>query len=208
METIISLCDESGIWSAPYLEAGYRVVQVDPKLKPSKQGNLVHLSMTVQQFLQWLPTFENVVGILMAPPCDHFTNACSRLWSEKDADGRTEDALEIVDACITVKDYYEARGSLRWWALENPVGRLSGLRPFTLGLHQMVFHPCDYAGFAPEPDAERYTKRTCLWGNFDRVLPESYRIPTKGSISEFRRCKVKRSRTPLGFAQAFFAVNQ
>ena len=55
LRNIISLCDYSGIWSAPYREAGYNVTQIDQQL----DGCDVRL----------LEYPGEVYGILAAPPC-------------------------------------------------------------------------------------------------------------------------------------------
>lgn len=203
MKTILSLCDFSGTWSDPYREH-YNVIQIDPKL-----------NMTAQQFLSELPTLE-VHGILMAPPCTDFTNAGSRYWPDKDADGTTQQSIEIVKACLAIKDHYKPK----FWALENPVGRLQKLIP-ELGKYKLLFHPCHYAGWADDEEADSYTKRTCLWGDFNPELEQDYRPPiyiysplgTRSSkITHMRggnneATKAFRSNTPIGFARAFRSAN-
>lgn len=99
-----------------------------------------------------------------------------------------------------------------FWALENPVGRLPTLLP-ELG-KPWYFNPCEFAGWleGEASDRECYTKRTGLWGNFNRpsklartVLPGCNPIMSLGGKSE--RTKELRSMTPLGFAKAFFVAN-
>jgi hypothetical protein len=59
MMTILSLCDYSGAWSQPYVDAGYDVVRVD-----IKRGQDIRL-------FEALPF--PVRGVLAAPPCNAFT---------------------------------------------------------------------------------------------------------------------------------------
>ena len=106
------------------------------------------------------------------------------------------EALSVVDACIRLA--WAHRDTLRWWALENPIGKLVRY----LGKPLMRFNPCDYG--------DPYTKKTLLWGHFS--LPEKNPVaPTKGSMlhrlppSEDRA--MLRSITPPGFARAFFEAN-
>lgn len=66
MKTILSLCDYSGVWCAPYREAGYNVVQID-----LKHGQDVRL----------LEFPGEVHGILCAPVCTMF--ARSGAWARK-----------------------------------------------------------------------------------------------------------------------------
>jgi hypothetical protein len=57
VQTILSLCDYSGIWSKPYKDAGYYVIQID-----IKHGDDVRL----------FPYPGEVYGILAAPPVYSF----------------------------------------------------------------------------------------------------------------------------------------
>lgn len=181
---ILSLCDYSGVWSAPYREAGYEVVQVD----------LDH-----GQDVRLLEHPGPVHGILAAPPCTHFAGSGARWWAEK-GQGPLLDGLAIADACLR----FVALCNPRWWVLENPVGRLSRF----YGPPDFTFNPCDYG--------DPYTKRTCLWGRFTPPTPlfigrdESVE-PTEGSKMHCvppgpNQARI-RSKTPEGFARAFFRCN-
>mgnify|MGYP001412418164 CR=1 FL=1 len=181
---ILSLCDFSGAWSLPYREAGYDVRKVDLKL-----GGDIRL----------LEFPGEVHGILAAPPCTAFAGSGAQYWPAKDADGRTLDGLALVDACLRLVAVCRPR----WWALENPVGRLRRW----LGPPRYIFDPCDHG--------DPYTKRTCLWGDFtpparspvepERVSPQGSWVQRLGGSSE--RTKELRSVTPAGFARAFFDAN-
>ena len=178
MRTILSLCDFSGNWSRPYLEAGYEVAMVD-----LQTGEDVRL-------LPHMP--GSIHGILAAPPCTHFASSGARWWKEK---GETAllDGLALVDACLRAIAIY----SPKWWALENPVGRLVHY----LGEPQLRFDPCDYG--------DPWTKKTLLWGRFSE--PQQSRVdPMEGSKMHRMSSswKNQRSETPSGFAQAFFEANK
>jgi hypothetical protein len=87
----------------------------------------------------------------------------------------------------------------KFWALENPVGRLKDY----LGKPAMYFHPYEYG--------DPYTKKTCLWGNFN--MPEKNVVmPVEGSklhrLPPSPDRKKIRSITPPGFARAFFEANK
>lgn len=183
--TILSLCDYSGNWPKPYAEAGYRVVQVD-----LQQG----------QDVRTLPHPGEVHGILAAPPCTMFSLAGNR-WTRTPE--QLVEALSVVDACLR----FVAMCRPQWWALENPVGKLSRY----LGRPSFMFHPCDFG--------DAYTKRTALWGVF--TAPEKrptapvegsriHRLPgvKPGDSAEVARVKRNaRSLTPMGFARAFYEAN-
>lgn len=186
MMTVLSLCDFTGAWSKPYRDAGYDVVQVDVK-----RGQDVRL-------FEALPF--PVRGVLAAPPCTAFAGSGAQYWISKDEDGRTIEALSIVDACLRIVAVHRPA----WWCLENPVGRLRRW----LGEPAMAFDPCNYG--------DPYTKRTLLWGQFNpppmvrkvepqRVSAQGSWLMRLGGASE--RTKELRSATPPAFAQAFFEAN-
>lgn len=183
--TILSLCDYSGSWSNPYREAGYNVVRVD-----IKHGQDVRL----------LEYPGKVWGILAAPPCTHLASSGARWWAEK-GEAALLESLAIADACLR----FVALCSPKWWALENPVGRLAKY----YGRPQFTFNPCDFG--------DPYTKKTHLWGNFTPPLPvfvgrQMSVEPVEGSkmhmLPPSDDRATLRSITPAGFAEAFFTANR
>ena len=194
---ILSLCDTTGTWSAPYREAGYTVIQVD--IKDGLDVRLIEYPGKVH-------------GILAAPPCTDFSVSGAQYWKAKDEDGRTVASLAVADACMRLV----ALCKPEWWVLENPVGRLKRW----YGTPLWMFNPCDYGGYmqpserthdlAPYQDA--YTKKTLLWGDFNP--PEKKPVePTGGNQwimklgGKSAKTKHYRSVTPTGFARAFFLAN-
>lgn len=136
---------------------------------------------------------QKVHGILAAPPCTHLSGSGARWWKEKGTDPLIWN-LSVVDACLRI--VYATNPT--WWVLENPIGRLVRY----LGKPRMYYNPCDYG--------DPWTKKTCLWGNFN--IPEKVFVePVEGSKihlyppSDDRA--VLRSITPQGFANAFFEAN-
>lgn len=180
---ILSLCDRTGSWSEPYRQLGYDVRQVDIQLG---------------QDLRLLPYPGRVDGILAAPPCTHFAWSGAGWWKKKGSAAVIE-GLALVDACLRLVAVCRPK----WWALENPMGRLHKW----IGPHRFEFHPHDFAGWADDPDAEAYTKKTLLWGSFK--LPHSKPVaPVLGSMMHTKiRDPNKRSVTPQGFARAFADAN-
>lgn len=193
-KVILSLFDYSGRWCQPYKDNGYDVYQVD-----IKHGiNVLDLSTDD------LP--ETVYGILAAPPCTDFAGSGAQYWKVKDSDGRTAESLKLIDKVLELVDIYEPT----FWVLENPVGRLPTLRP-RIG-KPWYFNPNEFAGWL-EDDSECYTKRTGLWGKFNKpeklpkpVSSEGNWIMKLGGKSE--RTKELRSMTPRGFALAFYEANK
>lgn len=189
---ILSLCDYTGIWSQPYIDAGYQVLRVD-----IQHGQDVRL-------------FEypgRVHGVIAQPPCTHFASSGARWWANK-GKGALLDGLSVVDACMRI--ILATRPT--WWVLENPVGRL---RKY-LGPPTMIYNPCEYARLSDAPDEEAYTKKTCLWGVFTRPDPllvgSNGVYPVHGSkmhkLPPSKDRASRRSVTPQGFARAFFEANR
>jgi len=137
---------------------------------------------------------DNVYGILAAPPCNNLAGSGARWWKSKGKEKLLE-SIAIVDACLRIILISKPV----FWALENPVGRLINY----LGKPLMYFNPCDYG--------DPYTKKTCLWGNFN--IPEKNPIvPIEGSkilsYTPSENRQMLRAITPQGFAKAFFEANR
>jgi hypothetical protein len=115
------------------------------------------------------------------------------MWQEKGEEALKE-ALSVADACLRLVFFCKPI----FWALENPVGRLSRF----YGSPKMYFNPCDFG--------DPYTKKTGLWGDFKVPLKAPVR-PVEGSkMHRLPQSKERwrlRSITPAGFAQAFFEAN-
>lgn len=184
MRSILSLCDHSGAWSAPYADAGYNVLRVD--LKSGQDVRLLHHPGPVH-------------GILAAPPCTAFAGSGAQYWPAKDLSGETLAGLALVDACLR----FVAICRPAWWALENPVGRLRRW----LGAPRYSFNPCDHGDaytkrtllwgdFAIPARHPVEPVRTSSQGSWVQRL---------GGKSE--RTKTLRSVTPAGFARDFFEAN-
>lgn len=189
-KVILDLCGGTGAWSKPYADAGYDVRVIT--LPEHDVRDIV---------VQNLP---DIYGVLASPPCTHFSGSGAQYWTTKDENGRTADHLSIVDACWEIIDYTQPV----FWCLENPVGRLKKLRQHLLGDIKMYFNPCDYG--------DPYTKKTCLWGNFNRPVKtpvDPIKVCGQGSWlmklgGKSERTKRLRSITPAGFAKAFFEANR
>lgn len=192
---ILSLFDHSGNWSRPYRENGYEVFQVDLKL------GIDILDLTIEDM-----PFDRVHGILAAPPCTDFASSGAQYWKKKDQDGTTEKSMNLVSKVLEFVEHYKPV----WWCLENPVGRLSTLFP-ELG-KPWYFNPHEFAGWSTDPQLERYTKKTGLWGSFN--LPQKHPLtPILGNSPIMKlggrseKTKELRSITPQGFAKAFYLSN-
>lgn len=189
---LISVFDYSGRWAHPYKENGWLVIQIDIKL------GIDVLNITEEHVSQILP----VHGVLLAPPCTDFSVSGAQYWKQKDVDGRTEQSLRLVRQGLNIVKW----ANPDFWALENPVGRLPKLIP-ELG-KPWYFQPYWYG--------DAYTKKTGLWGIFNKPYKtnevEPVRVNSQGSWiqslgGKSERTKELRSMTPLGFAYAFYNAN-
>jgi hypothetical protein len=139
LPAIFSLCDYSGNWPSEFEAKGYPVVLFDLK----HGDNIIekqHEVLTCGKFFDY-----KILGILASPVCTDFTVSGAQYWKSKDKDGRTNESLKLVDACLEIIEVLKPK----WFAIENPVGRLSTLRP-QIGPPRYYFNPCDFAGYLDE----------------------------------------------------------
>lgn len=185
---VYDLCAGTGAWSKPY--AG----------NPDEY-DVRGITLPANDVRSFIPDHEEkVYGVLAAPPCDCFAASGAQYWKQKDTDGRTLEALSIVDACIRFIFIVDPV----FWVLENPVGRLR----YWIGPPRMYYNPCDYG--------DPYTKKTCLWGKYNepaknpvdpiRVCKQGSWVQHLGGSSE--NTKRLRSIAPPGFVRAFYGANR
>ncbi len=191
---ILDLCGGTGSWSEPYKRAGY-----DVRL----------ITLPYYDVLNYQPP-KNVYGVLAAPPCTHFSLACNRLWNEKDKNGITDKALEIVNACINIAMTCKPK----FWALENPKGRL----------HKFIGQPL--FKFGAYEFGSPFWKSTWLWGDFNTFIikgpvnenpqllekansAELFQLPGDYNLDiDHSKRAAQRSILPPQFCKAFFDANQ
>jgi hypothetical protein len=195
---ILDLCGATGAWSRPYKEAGYDVRLV---------------TLPECDVRTYKPP-ENVYGILAAPPCTEFSLAKNGSHRHRDfASG-----MEVVKAVLDIIWICRLGGTLKFWALENPVGYL---RQF-IGVPKFQFEQWEFGG-------DR-RKRTDLWGYFSEPKKSVPEMPLEMSAEVYGHGRGHgfdwtvpkapawldargltradlRAITPEGFATAFFKAN-
>lgn len=206
---ILDLCGGTGAWSRPYKEAGYDVRVI----------TLPDYDITKYY------TDEQVYGILAAPPCTMFSIARNDTTAKEKRDMRK--GMETVNACLRIihsclYDNYRLGKGLKFWALENPY---SGYLKRFLGQPLFIFDPSEYG--------DKHTKKTALWGMFNKPKKTTKAITLKGDANNYVKSveryfddykhlipegyrektglsmrTIVRSITPQGFAEAFFKANQ
>lgn len=207
MSVVISLCDLTGNFVKPWVDAGHRAILVDPQHGVTRGGRVTKLAMTIEEALPQLGDIirhENVAFVAGFPPCTDMAVSGARWFETKrQADSMFQaKAVAVAEQCRTL-----GRLSGAPWVVENPVSVLR--RVFGPASH--IFDPCDYTGFEP---GDNYTKRTCLWTGGGFVMPEPARDPELGPPDD-RIHKAPpsadranfRSATPMGFARAVYAAN-
>lgn len=217
---IISLYDYTGQWAQPYIDAGYPVILWDKKVEGCILEGLTTLFIQIEEAIEcgFIP-----YGLLSATPCDDFAVSGARWFAEKDKPKPGfepfENSVEFFTALAMVHFIILERfPSIKFWSLENPVGRIETLVPELKPFRKLLFNPCDFG--------DPYTKKTVLWGNFNHnlkktpVQPEFVEYRKKdGSITKLapqfgktggksEKTKSIRSATPKGFAKAFFEANR
>lgn len=201
---ILSLCDYSGSWSAPYLAAGYTVVRVDlghPDGESIADDGAIVIGADVTQFeIDYRP-----YAVLAAPPCTCFCRPGARWWSRQDGDGSTARDIAVFRSCLRLSKTAHA-----WWALENPPGRHRKLID-ELGPPAWQFQPYEYG--------DPWGKQTYIWGTAVKppVVAAVEPAPTRRTPNGHSQGRIafmssshkrQREQTPKGFAEAFFEANQ
>lgn len=197
-KVVLSFFDRTGAWSQPWEDAGYQVYRFDIQTD-AEVGDVNNFGAGF--FGDIFGDFEGleIYAILAACPCTDFAVSGARHFAAKDADGRTEQSIELVHQTLRAIEYFRPIV----WAIENPVSRIESLAG--LPRWRLSFDPCNLG--------DPYTKRTLIWGRFNADLPVAPVEPTEGSKMHTQyggrslATKNARSVTPMGFAYGFFVAN-
>lgn len=193
---LLSLFDLTGKWSQPYRENGWDIIRID-----IQHGfNLFDWDYRVLSH-----DFFN--GILIAEPCTDFAISGAKHFKRKDSDGSTYESMALVYKSLAIVQYFNPG----FWSLENPMSRIHKLAP-ELGNVVYKFDPFEFAQYDPAPENSQYQKQTWLWGRFtppvkkplENIDGQKYFKNLGGKSIE---TKNERSKTPLGFAYAFYESN-
>lgn len=212
MKLLIDLFDFSGNVAAPYKINGWEILQVDIKhgidILTWDYKEAIYSALN-----NYKPDKHQTVAIIAAIPCTDYALSGAKHFAAKDKDGRTEKSNLLVSKTKEIIDWVNENYNLKFWYIENPMSRIHKLNPW-MGEVKHKFNPCNYAGYAIDPEKDRYNKMTWLWGNFNKPKTDGAISPIfkenpgwlkLGGGSE--RTKELRSITPTGFCQAFFESN-
>ena len=204
--TILSLCDLTGNFVQPWVEAGYDAILVDPQHGVTHQdGRILKVAATVLEAMPLIADrLDDVVFVASFPVCTDMAVSGARWFEEK----RKADpafygkAISLAEQCRTIGYMSGAP-----FFVENPVSTLAA----TFGKPDHYFHPHDYTMYEP---GDNYTKKTCLWVGNGFIMPPRHKDLTLGAPDNRihfaspgpERANI-RSATPMGFARAVFDVN-
>jgi hypothetical protein len=244
MKSLLSLFDYSCNWPRPFYNNGWDVVPWDIKIDEFR--DIMKLDGPETLFSLFENEFDGILAAIpctdFAVCGSQYWKAKDldgRTLASMDLVYQVE---KLVDWYFpTDPDYFEEGGTF-FWSIENPVGRLGKLHPELQG--PIYWHPYEFAGYLNLSNSdhneldrirrkdgigitreeidfvlrcEAYTKKTGLWGDFNRNLVkkpvEPVRVCRQGSpIQTFGgksdKTKEARSLTPTGFAQAFYEANK
>lgn len=211
---ILDLCGGTGSWSKPYKDAGYdvRVITL-----PDYSVTDVFMDLDTIKFNHQAGgedmeiNVKNIFGIFAAPPCTMFSRARTTAKTPRDFHGGMKivrGCMEIIWFCRSADTGFSRDKSLKFWALENPMGYL---RQF-MGKPAFSFEPWQYG--------DMHFKFTDIWGYFEHPTKTHKIKPGKFDRAEwanpalpeaYKHMKLdraaRRAITPQGFAQAFYKAN-
>lgn len=233
-DTVILLCNLTDAMAQPWIDAGYRVIMVDPQhVVDSIDGSTTRLARTIVGAYPEIGAAirqDRVAFVGGFPPCTDVAVSGAR-WFEakraKDPFFQAKAAI-VAEQCRTVGELSGAP-----WFWENPVSVFTSI----FGPADHVFHPWQYSGLCAD---DYYTKTTCLRVGGDFVMPEhtydreryarglaAFKAWRAGDRTEEVLATMKadypdnrihmatpgeergniRSATPRGFAEAVFLAN-
>lgn len=164
----IFLCDLTGVMAAPWVDAGYEVILVDPQHPTgihregltTKVGHIINHPETWRVLREAVSTgrVEFVAGF---PPCTDVAVSGTphfKRKAENDPHFQAKAAL-VAEQCRVIGQLSGAP-----WFFENPVSVFSSI----FGKPQHTFHPFEFTSYRIE---DNYTKKTCLWTGGGFVMP-------------------------------------
>ncbi len=207
---IISLCDYTGIFTKPWQDAGYSVLNVDPQREGS--GTILEMVPLIREAI----LSGDVAFVAGFPPCtDLAVSGAAHFESKREKDKHFQSKAALVaEQCRMIGEISGAP-----WFFENPVSVLSSI----IGKPNFSFNPYEYGGYLAENDIhptwpeyiaprDAYPKKTCLWSGGGFEMPRVKPVPVPVGYSDQhkklggRSIKTKniRSATPRGFSLAVF----
>ena len=138
---VLIACESSGTVREAFRKRGHNAWSCD--LLPADDNSPYHYQADARMAIGW----GDWDIIIAHPPCTHLASSGARHFAAKRADGRQQEGIDLFMAMANLCDRHARFG----WAIENPVGIMSGLyrKPDQIIQPWMFGHP--------------ETKATCLW---------------------------------------------
>ena len=212
-QAAVFFCDLTGVMGAPWAEAGYDIVLVDPQhgatsIETLPNGARVYrFAGTISDSLPFISRLLRTHKIIFAfgfPPCTDVAVSGARHFDakrQKDPHFQAKAAL-VAEQCRTAFELFGCP-----WGFENPVSVFSSI----FGRPDYIFHPHWFTGHCAD---DNYTKTTCIWAGGGFVMPDPFvdeslgppddrihKAPPGAGRANFR------SATPRGFSRAAFESN-
>jgi hypothetical protein len=213
----VSLFDYTGESLAPWADAGYECHIVDTQ-HPSDDslrmdGMRCHnWDLSTLPYGEMLNFMENddVAFLSCFPPCTDTSVSGAKHMKNKGL-RRLARSIEYFATCTEAANILGCP-----FYIENPRSTIATYWRSA----DVRFNPCDYSGYADNPESEDYTKETHLWHGNVFVMPDRKRRDDMFDMLEMpdqkyihhqspgpERANI-RSRTPSGWAKACFMANQ
>lgn len=200
---VLALCNRTSNIVRPWIEAGYLALTVDMQFAPPEPGR-VHLARDVCELSRTdIEAYGPVALAFAFPPCTDLAVSGAKHFKRKGM-GALIKALTIVEACRALVESLDCP-----YMIENPVSTLSTYWRDP----DFTFDPYQFGLYADDPEAQGYTKKTCLWTGGGLIMPQPSPVPPALGSKMFRMPPSadradKRSETPLGFARAVYEANR
>lgn len=202
MTVVLALCNRTENMVRPWLESGATAITVDLQPAAGEHPSRNHIAGSVLDLTpDWVRSINPAI-VFAFPPCTDLAVSGARHFQAKGMAALIQ-ALRLVEQCRVLCEESGAP-----YMIENPVSTLSTYwrKP------DYTFNPSDYAGYSPDPDADAYLKKTCLWTGGGFIMPQKgphapvhgskmWRLPPSADRAD------KRAVTPLGFAYAVHQAN-
>lgn len=156
-DTILCLCDLTGVMARPWVEHGYQAVLVDPQHGcDHEDGAYLKLACTIEEAFDQISVLVRsgrLAFVAGFPPCTDMAVSGAQWFARKyEADHMFQaKAVSVAEQCRVIGEMSGVP-----YMVENPVSVLSRV----FGKPSHTFDPCDYTAYEP---LDNYTKKTCLW---------------------------------------------
>jgi hypothetical protein len=212
----VSLFDYTGESLKPWLENGYECHLFDyqhpPGITEREDGMFLHgtdLSTMPHGELLALQEKDDVVFASCYPSCQHLAVSGSR-WMVGKGLRSLQSSIGLFATCTESVNFLGCA-----YYIENPMSTISTYWRQA----DTTFNPCDYSGYAEQPETEDYTKSTHLWHGNGFNMPRRNRrddmfdmleMPDQKYIHHQPPGKERaniRSKTPSGWSRAVYLAN-